>query len=128
MRETLPKMNQYIVFVVGVLLFILGIFIFTRSLAVNDMRLWLPAALVLAGILILPGVSKGASDEQKSNSAILIIALILLCIGGYLLLRISGVFTIPVLQYLLGGGLSLSGLYGMISSTIRLLRSSKDVE
>lgn len=125
MKRT-ANMNQYIVFIVGALFFILGMVILTRTILVDNFTIWLPITIILAGILILPGRSRGEGDDKKiePNSAISTIAFVAILIGGYLILRITGVVSVPILQYVLGGGLGIIGMYSMLSSVVSLFRSS----
>lgn len=125
MQKARTLFGPYIAMVVGLVLFVFGCVLLSHSVSATDIHLWMPAFLVLIGIFMLPAA--GSEDAEKSESSSrrvstnTMIAISLLFAGLVLLLREFGVITVPILQYGLGGGFIVVGLYGMIPSIAAIL-------
>lgn len=111
---------------VGLALFLLGLFLLTRTVDVDEMRFWVPVFLILMGIFILPEATARrdweSSDQPSTQfSAGVVVAASMLGIGVFLLFRQFGIIDAPILQYLVGGGLVIIGLYGMVPAVLAIL-------
>ena len=126
MSSRMANINQYIVLVASLLLLCLGVAMLTHIVSTDTATLWLPSMLVLGGLFLIPGGSSSSKDTQANtptNSPAFLVAISLVLVGGVLLLRDLGIIEIPILRYLLGGGLCVIGLAGIVRSSIHIMRS-----
>lgn len=123
--------SQIIMFIVSLCLGGIGIFILTSTLTVEDIGVWIGPVLILAGVMVLSSSTQSKPDgytpgpAQKkphmiTSNATMIIALILLFVGLFLILRRAGVINTPWLQYIIGSGLTLFGLWSSLAAGYRL--------
>lgn len=116
MANNVSVFNQYMVLVVGVLLSAFGVFVLMGGLAVENLSLWLPAFLIIAGVIMLPG--------GLGSPTLIVIAFSLVCVGGFILLREMGVLTVPILRYAIGGSTLAIGIYGIVSSILNINKTA----
>lgn len=85
-------------------------------LRADDPRIWVGMILVLVGIVTLPGATQ--SDGTKSAGSSILVAATMVGVGGYIILRDTGVIEVPVLGYGLSLFLIGTGIYGIVAALL----------
>ncbi len=114
----------------GLFLLLVGGVILAGVVAVGDSTLWLPVILIFSGLFLLPVTSQpkqmpSGEIKMHRNSTATLVALTLLFLGAFMLLRAFGVISLPWFRYIVGGGLLIVGIYGVVSGSVQILRSNK---
>jgi hypothetical protein len=123
MQKVKGQFNNYVTMLVGLVFLVFGSFLLTHTFDAGDIKLWMPMFLVLIGIFMLPAANQEDDSNKATKAAVTstMIALGLMFAGLMLLFRQLGIITVPVLQYALGAGFAVVGLYGVIMGIVRIM-------
>lgn len=113
------SVGQIIAICASVGIIALGILFITATIDASQFSIWLPVILILAGLFVLPNASSD-SDKAQSSIKMTTIAVAMVGIGGFILLRQLGVIETGIVRYALGAFLVGVGLYGIFRNLNRI--------
>lgn len=113
------SVGQIIAILVSMAILVLGILFLTATLDANQFTIWLPVVLILSGLLILPQ-PHSKQDEATNTTQTTAIAMALVGLGGFVLLRQMGIIDTSILRYGVGAFLVGVGIYGIFKNLNRV--------
>lgn len=114
------SVGQIIAILVSMAILVLGILFLTATLDANQFTIWLPVVLILSGLLILPQ-PHSKQDEATNTAQTTAIAMALVGLGGFVLLRQMGIIDTSILRYGVGAFLVGVGIYGIFKNLNRVM-------
>lgn len=113
------SVGQIIAILVSMAILVLGTLFLTATLDANQFTIWLPVVLILSGLLILPQ-PHSKQDEATNTTQTTTIAMALVGLGGFVLLRQMGIIDTSILRYGVGVFLVGVGIYGIFKNLNRV--------
>lgn len=112
------SVGQIIAILVSMAIMALGILFLTATIDASQFTVWLPIVLILGGLFVLPA-TQSKSEAAKSSTKMTTIAVAMIGIGGFVLLRQLGIIETGILRYSLGAFLVGVGIYGIFKNLNR---------